>query len=107
MFVNATTPVFDDSTSVPASVRCAVSCHVQSLMRLPLPTSTWYGATTGVVGFATPASITDAAVSTLIVEPGSYGTANAREPSASRGASLTLFGSTVGQSATAMSAPSR
>src|SRR5690606_29218578 len=106
MSVNAETAVFEDSTSAPVRVSCSVSCQVQSLMVLPLPTSIRYGATTPVVGLATPASTTDAAVSTLIVEPGSYGTANAREPSASIGASLTLLGSTVGQSATAMSAPS-
>jgi hypothetical protein len=60
---------------------------------------------TRLVGEASPASTTDAAVSDLNVDPGSKGAVNAREPRSSESTEVGAFGSTVGTSATASSRP--
>ena len=50
----------------------------------------------GCTASATPASIADAAVSALKVEPGSNGAVKAREPRSASAVPSTLFGSTEG-----------
>lgn len=63
------------------------------------------GTTIWLVGVARPWSISIAAVIGLKVEPGSNGLWKAREPRSAGALAETLFGSTVGVSATVRSLP--